>query len=291
MATLNRAWVNSSPSQLELVSCPKPSSGPGQVSSDPARRDLAQFQRRHGDQPLPQVPKNRNRVQLGVAGPHRHARAAAPDDVDGGGRPVGNLRMESVLGWAAATSTVPCRSVWWSTTRCVCALLQLPGWRHVEGKSDYDADVRLASSGRRKLDFAKKSAEELRLMNGKGVDHVIEVGGSSTIEQSLKSVPDGGLVTVLGVLTFGGKTDLIPLIVPGGKSRIRGQANIACAQSEASLVLGANEEMNSRFVEFIEEHDIRPVIASTFLFDGAPQALARLEKQREIGKIVIKIEN
>ncbi|KAK8251144.1 hypothetical protein HDK77DRAFT_481037 [Phyllosticta capitalensis] len=147
MATLNRAWVNSSPSQLELVSCPKPSSGPGQ------------------------------------------------------------------------------------------------------------------------------SAEELRLMNGKGVDHVIEVGGSSTIEQSLKSVPDGGLVTVLGVLTFGGKTDLIPLI------------------SEASLVLGANEEMNSRFVEFIEEHDIRPVIASTFLFDGAPQALARLEKQREIGKIVIKIEN
>ncbi|KAK8251251.1 alcohol dehydrogenase superfamily, zinc-containing protein [Phyllosticta capitalensis] len=149
------------------------------------------------------------------------------------------------------------------------------------------------SSSDDKLDFAKKvgakytvnykttpdwSAEVLRLTNGKGVDHVIEVGGSSTIEQSPKSVRNGGLVTALGVLTFGEKTDLIPLILPGGKT-VRG-------------VIGAgSKEMKSRFVEFIEEHDIRPVIASTFLFDEAPQALARLEKQREIGKIVIKIES
>ncbi|KAK8193827.1 alcohol dehydrogenase superfamily, zinc-containing protein [Phyllosticta capitalensis] len=145
------------------------------------------------------------------------------------------------------------------------------------------------SSSDDKLDFAKKvgakytvnykttpdwSAEVLRLTNGKGVDHVIEVGGSSTIEQSPKSVRNGGLVTALGVLTFGEKTDLIPL-----RLVLRG-------------VIGAgSKEMKSRFVEFIEEHDIRPVIASTFLFDEAPQALARLEKQREIGKIVIKIES
>jgi NADPH:quinone reductase-like Zn-dependent oxidoreductase len=39
------------------------------------------------------------------------------------------------------------------------------------------------------------------LTNGKGVDHVIEVGGAGTLMKSLKCTRPGGLVSVIGILT------------------------------------------------------------------------------------------
>lgn len=60
--------------------------------------------------------------------------------------------------------------------------------------------------------------EVLRITNGRGVDHVIEVGGAGTIEESLRSTRTGGLVTVMGILTESKKTDLIPAILYGAKT-------------------------------------------------------------------------
>ena len=59
--------------------------------------------------------------------------------------------------------------------------------------------------------------EVLRLTNGKGVDHVIEVGGAATIEKSLASLRQGGLVSIIGYLTSSKKLDLIPPILFGAK--------------------------------------------------------------------------
>ncbi|EKG13198.1 Alcohol dehydrogenase superfamily zinc-containing [Macrophomina phaseolina MS6] len=118
--------------------------------------------------------------------------------------------------------------------------------------------------------------EVLRITNGRGVDHVIEVGGSATIEESLRSTRPGGLVSVMGILTEAKQTDLIPLILYGAKT-IRG-------------ILGAGSKaMNERFVEFVEKHQIHPVVAKVYEFEQAEEAFARLEKQTEIGKIVIKV--
>ncbi|KAL0256280.1 hypothetical protein SLS55_008673 [Diplodia seriata] len=70
--------------------------------------------------------------------------------------------------------------------------------------------------------------------------------------------------------------DLIPAILFGAKT-IRG-------------VLGAGSKaMNERFVRFVEEHQIRPVVAVEYEFEQAAEAFARLEKQSEIGKIVIRV--
>jgi NADPH:quinone reductase-like Zn-dependent oxidoreductase len=43
--------------------------------------------------------------------------------------------------------------------------------------------------------------EVLRLTNGKGVDLVAEVGGSGTLEQSIKALRQGGTACVVGHLT------------------------------------------------------------------------------------------
>lgn len=60
--------------------------------------------------------------------------------------------------------------------------------------------------------------EVLRITNGRGVDHVVEVGGAGTIEESLRSTRVGGLVSVMGILTESKQADLIPHILFGAKT-------------------------------------------------------------------------
>ncbi|WP_240655757.1 zinc-binding dehydrogenase [Paraburkholderia phosphatilytica] len=45
--------------------------------------------------------------------------------------------------------------------------------------------------------------EALRLTNGRGVDHVVEVGGGGTIDRSVASVAVGGQVHMIGALSNG----------------------------------------------------------------------------------------
>lgn len=47
--------------------------------------------------------------------------------------------------------------------------------------------------------------------------------------------------------------------------------------------------MNQRFIKFVEEHQIQPVVGREFEFEQAPEAFTNLEKQSEIGKIVIRV--
>lgn len=59
--------------------------------------------------------------------------------------------------------------------------------------------------------------EALRFTQGTGVDHVFDVGGAGTIEQSLQATRQAGQVTVVGILTESRPADLIPAILFGNK--------------------------------------------------------------------------
>jgi NADPH:quinone reductase-like Zn-dependent oxidoreductase len=95
------------------------------------------------------------------------------------------------------------------------------------------ATVIAISSSSEKLEIAKSlgashlinyatspnwAEEVLGITNGKGVDHVIDVAGAGTIEQSLQSVKHGGLVSVIGNLTPSIKYDIVPALLFGGKT-------------------------------------------------------------------------
>lgn len=58
----------------------------------------------------------------------------------------------------------------------------------------------------------------LRLTGGRGVDHVLEVGGGGTIERSLRCVKQGGLVSLIGFLAGGKESDITPALLFGGKT-------------------------------------------------------------------------
>lgn len=62
------------------------------------------------------------------------------------------------------------------------------------------------------------SGEVMSLTNGKGVDHVVEVGGAGAIEQSLRATMQGGLVSVVSILSQSKDVDIVPLLLYGGKT-------------------------------------------------------------------------
>ncbi|PTL84507.1 NAD(P)-dependent alcohol dehydrogenase [Vitiosangium sp. GDMCC 1.1324] len=118
--------------------------------------------------------------------------------------------------------------------------------------------------------------EVLRLTNGEGVDHIIEVGGGGTLSRSLQAVRFGGTVSVIGLLTGVGR-EIDPLPVLFRATRLEG------------IVVGSThsfENMNRA----IERLGIRPVIDEVFPLERAGEALAKMDAASHFGKLVIRVE-
>jgi len=113
----------------------------------------------------------------------------------------------------------------------------------------------------------------LELTEGRGVDHVVEVGGSGTLPQSLRAVRVGGRISLIGIL--GGVGEMNPLPIVMRRLRVQG----IYVGSGASF-----EAMNNA----IASSGLRPVIDKTFGFDEAVEALRYLESGAHFGKIVIR---
>lgn len=118
--------------------------------------------------------------------------------------------------------------------------------------------------------------EVWRLTEKRGVDLVIEVGGPGTLEKSMNSVAPGGRISLIGVLTGFEAPDasLFPLVTK----------NV-----DLQGIYVGSRAMFERMNHFLEEHQIRPVIDSTFSFDRAGDAYARLEGAQHVGKVVVEM--
>lgn len=116
-----------------------------------------------------------------------------------------------------------------------------------------------------------KRARELTA--GRGVDHVVEVGGAGTMAQSLRAVRMAGRISLIGVLSGMGQFDPIPILM----------RNI-CVQG---IFVGSRamfEEMNAT----IASAKLRPVVDRVFPFDQLPDALRHMESGAHFGKIVLR---
>jgi len=114
----------------------------------------------------------------------------------------------------------------------------------------------------------------LGLTDGIGVDHVIEVGGTGTLERSVNAVRVGGHIALIGALDMSGEFNPIPVFMKA----IRMQG----------VFIGSRkmfEDMNSK----ISEAELRPVIDKTFAFGESRDALNHMATGNHFGKIVITI--
>jgi NADPH:quinone reductase-like Zn-dependent oxidoreductase len=114
-----------------------------------------------------------------------------------------------------------------------------------------------------------------RLTGGRGVDHVIEIGGLGTLPQSYQAIGFGGKIALIGFLAPpGGDANPIPLMPK-------------CASLQGVGVGSTRmfEEMNAA----IDINGIAPVVDSVFSFEDAADAFRLLASRRFVGKIVIRL--
>ncbi|KAK0184445.1 hypothetical protein F5146DRAFT_1106031 [Armillaria mellea] len=156
------------------------------------------------------------------------------------------------------------------------------------------ATVIATSSSDAKLEIARKlgaahtinynttpdwDKEVLRLTEGRGVDHILEVGGPGTLEKSLAAVRYAGYIHIIGFVAQNPAV-LGSVIGPciGKAITLRGILIGSVAQFEA---------MNRLLCARPEE--TRPVVDKAFMFEEAIEAYAYLESQNHVGKVVIRV--
>ena len=107
-----------------------------------------------------------------------------------------------------------------------------------------------------------------------GFDHVVEVGGVGTINQSMQAAGFGGEVALIGVLTREGNTNPHALMMKG--SSIRG-------------IFVGNGAMAARLNACIDASGFKPVIDKVFAFEEAVEAYRYQASSSLFGKVVIRI--
>lgn len=150
------------------------------------------------------------------------------------------------------------------------------------------AEVILLSGSDAKLERAKKMGvnhlinyksvpqwekEVLKITNGRGANHIVEVVGSDHINKSIEAVALDGTISVIGIM-----------------DGLTGNINTAQLMSKQVRLQGINvgsKEMFSRMNKTLEAKNIHPIIDSAFLFQDSIDAFKRLESGSHFGKLVI----
>ncbi|WP_257450421.1 zinc-dependent alcohol dehydrogenase family protein [Archangium lipolyticum] len=113
-----------------------------------------------------------------------------------------------------------------------------------------------------------------RLTGGRGVDHVVEIGGAGTLTQSIAACRLRGHIGLIGVLAgFVGEVPTAAIM--SGNVRISG------------LTVGSREHQLA-MIRAIEANGIKPVIDSSFPLEGIADAFRRQESGRHFGKICLE---
>lgn len=118
-------------------------------------------------------------------------------------------------------------------------------------------------------------AAVLELTGKRGVDHVIEVGGSGTLNRSLNAVRHGGHVAMIGALT--GPAEFNPVAVFMKSVRVQG-------------IYVGSRQMFEDLNRAMEVGKVNPVIDRIFDFDEVKDALRYMESGSHFGKVVVRIQ-
>ncbi|TGM46186.1 zinc-dependent alcohol dehydrogenase family protein [Leptospira vanthielii] len=117
--------------------------------------------------------------------------------------------------------------------------------------------------------------EVRRITKKVGADHIIEVGGAGTLEQSIAACRPFGVIHLIGILAGkSGELNLLPAVM--NNLKIQG------------LVVGGRKafiEMN----QAIETSGLRPVVDKVFSLEESADAIRYLRSGSHFGKIVIRI--
>lgn len=112
------------------------------------------------------------------------------------------------------------------------------------------------------------------LTGGRGVDHVVEVGGPATLQQSMTAARVGGHISVIGILT--GVSGEFPLV------------QALARQLRLQGVLVGSRAHQQAMIRAIDANGLRPVIDRSFELEQLADAFRYQETNQHFGKIVLE---
>ena len=112
-------------------------------------------------------------------------------------------------------------------------------------------------------------------LSGGGVDHVLDVGGGSTMKQSIEAAKIGGHVSSIGILSGGRKGEITFPKLFFKHIRLIG------------IAVGSRE-MQEKMVAAINISGIKPIIDKSFGFDQLGEAFQYQASGQHFGKIVLE---
>ena len=155
----------------------------------------------------------------------------------------------------------------------------------------HGARVIITSSSDEKLELARKlgaditinyrtnpdwEAEVMKATDGAGADIIVETGGYDTHAKSVLAAAANARISFISVAPREGAPAINIGLVIYKNLVLKGIAE-------------GSRAMLARLVRTIEQQNIQPVIDSTFAFDEAPAAYARLKSGGHVGKILIRV--
>jgi NADPH:quinone reductase-like Zn-dependent oxidoreductase len=121
-------------------------------------------------------------------------------------------------------------------------------------------------------DWEKAAVE---FTGGRGVDHVVEVGGAATLSRSFHAIRVGGKITMIGGLS-GGASELNPGLIFARRANVQG---ISVGSTQMFMAMNRAIEVSA----------IKPVIDQVFAFADAQAAYRHMASGSHFGKIVIRV--
>ena len=121
-------------------------------------------------------------------------------------------------------------------------------------------------------DWGQKARD---LTDGRGVDHVIEVGGPATLTQSIAACRTGGHIALIGVLTGFAAEVSIPALF-SNQLRISG------------ISIGSRADQED-MIRAMEVNRLKPIIDRSFALEDIAGAFTHYESQRHFGKVCLEL--
>lgn len=116
--------------------------------------------------------------------------------------------------------------------------------------------------------------EVVKLTCGRGVDHVVEIGGAGTLAKSAVSVKLGGHISLIGVLAGPAQTPDFAISLLMKAVKLQG-------------IFVGSVEMYERMNAAISLHKLKPVIDKTFKASEIVEALKYQQSGAHFGKVVV----
>jgi NADPH:quinone reductase-like Zn-dependent oxidoreductase len=113
------------------------------------------------------------------------------------------------------------------------------------------------------------------ITGGRGVDHVVEVGGPATLNQSMLAARVGAHISVIGILTgLGGEVSIVTALIK--QLRLQG------------LIVG-NRTQQQEMVKAIDANKMHPIVDKVFPLEQIVEAFQYQETNQHFGKICLEM--